>query len=252
MVRRGCPMTRGPGGRCTAGSLDTRPAGWSCSADGSHRAGSAARISCLRRSRRRCSNCVAGGRTGALRGWVLELARASGGCRLPSELAVYRCLVRAGVIDPVQRHRKLEPLEALGAGRAHGAVAGGRGGRSLLLADGTTAKVLTGVDDHSRYCVSVRCHAARANPAGLRRARGLRCGAYGVPQQVLTDTARSSPARFCLRPPVEVLFDRICRENGVEPSAHRSRDLPPLTGKIERFHRTMRLEFDTSPGVPQL
>ncbi len=38
---------------------------------------------------------------------VLELARAKVG-PLPSELAVYRCLVRAGVIDPVQRHRKLE------------------------------------------------------------------------------------------------------------------------------------------------
>ena len=43
-------------------------------------------------------------------------------------------------------------------------------------------------------------------------------------------------------PVVEVLFDRICRENGIEhlPTAPRS---PTTTGKIERFHRSTRAEF---------
>ena len=42
--------------------------------------------------------------------------------------------------------------------------------------------------------------------------------------------------------PSEVLFDRICRQNGI---AHRLTGVrsPTTTGKIERFHRTLREEF---------
>ena len=41
---------------------------------------------------------------------------------------------------------------------------------------------------------------------------------------------------------VEVLFDKICRENGI---THRltAPYSPTTTGKIERFHRSLRLEF---------
>jgi transposase InsO family protein len=43
---------------------------------------------------------------------------------------------------------------------------------------------------------------------------------------------------------VEVLFDRICRENGIDHLLTQPRS-PTTTGKIERFHRTLRAEFDT-------
>jgi Integrase core domain len=42
----------------------------------------------------------------------------------------------------------------------------------------------------------------------------------------------------------EVLFDRICRENGIDHLLTAPRR-PQTTGKIERFHRTMRQEFLT-------
>jgi Integrase core domain len=45
-------------------------------------------------------------------------------------------------------------------------------------------------------------------------------------------------------PPVEVLFDAICREHGIEHLLTLPRS-PTTTGKIERFHRTLRAEFDT-------
>ncbi|MFN2582956.1 MAG: IS481 family transposase [Candidatus Dormibacteria bacterium] len=171
---------------------------------------------------------------------VLELARRKVKS-LPSESAVYRCLVRAGVIDPAQRHRNVdhwkrwergEPMELWQMD-----VVGG-----VLLGDGTTAKVLTGVDDHSRYCVSVRVM-PRERTQLVCDGFSAALRAYGVPQQVLTDNGKVFTGKFC-QPPVEVLFDRICRENGVEHLLTQPRS-PTTTGKIERFHRTMRLEFDT-------
>lgn len=41
---------------------------------------------------------------------------------------------------------------------------------------------------------------------------------------------------------MEVLFDAICRENGIEHLLTQPRS-PTTTGKIERFHRSLRAEF---------
>jgi transposase InsO family protein len=160
---------------------------------------------------------------------------------LPSESAVYRCLVRAGLIEPDRRRRRAERFKRWERGAAMELwqmdVVGG-----FALADGSHAKALTGVDDHSRFCVSARLmprERTRAVCDGL--AAALR--AYGCPQQLLTDNGRVFTGRFN-HPPVEVLFDRICRENGIEHLLTAPRS-PTTTGKIERFHRTMRPEFDT-------
>src|SRR6266581_1658101 len=89
---------------------------------------------------------------------ALELAR-KGVQSAPSKSAVYRSLVRAGVIDPLQRQRRREtwkrweraaPMELWQLDVVHG----------FLLADGSSAKALTGIDDHSRYCVSARLMAS--------------------------------------------------------------------------------------------
>ena len=112
----------------------------------------------------------------------------------------------------------------------------------FVLADGRRAKALTGVDDHSRFCVSAYLMLRESSPNvcdGL--AAALR--AYGVPGQILTDNGKVFTGRFN-QPPVEVLFDRICRENGIE-HLHTQPRSPTTTGKIERFHRALRTEFRT-------
>src|SRR2546426_9953723 len=159
----------------------------------------------------------------------------------PSESAVYRCLVRAAVIDPMTRRRRREtwkrwerggPMELCQLDVVHG----------FLLADGSSAKALTGIDDHSRYCVSARLMASERTQSvcdGFNSAMQ----AYGVPLQVLTDNGKVFTGRFA-QPPVEVLFDRICRENGIDHILTQPRS-PTTTGKIERFHRTLRIEFNT-------
>lgn len=159
----------------------------------------------------------------------------------PSESAVYRCLVRAAVIDPMTRRRRREtwkrwerggPMELWQLDVVHG----------FLLADGTSAKALTGIDDHSRYCVSARLM-ARERTHSVCDGFNSALQTYGVPLQVLTDNGKVFTGRFA-QPPVEVLFDRLCRENGVDHILTEPRS-PTTTGKIERFHRTLRVEFNT-------
>ncbi|NYF09778.1 hypothetical protein HDC94_000934 [Leifsonia sp. AK011] len=112
----------------------------------------------------------------------------------------------------------------------------------FLLADGRRAKALTGIDDHSRFCVSaflmVR-ESARSVADGLL----LAFERYGLPGQVLTDNGKVFTGRFN-QPPVEMLFDRILREQGVEHLLTQPRS-PTTTGKVERFHRALRTEFRT-------
>jgi hypothetical protein len=58
---------------------------------------------------------------------------------------------------------------------------------------------------------------------------------------VLTDNGKVFTGRF--GPGTgEVLFDRICRENGIKHRLTAPRS-PTTTGKIERWHRTLRREF---------
>src|SRR5512145_1887779 len=159
----------------------------------------------------------------------------------PSASAVYRAFLRAGLVESQPRHRRAakwrrwersRPMELWQMDTVGG----------FLVADGSHAKALTGVDDHSRYCVSaVLMPRERTQPVCEGLASALR--RYGVPEQILTDNGKVFTGRF-QHPPVEVLFDRICRENGVEHLLTQPRS-PTTTGKIERFHRTLRAEFDT-------
>lgn len=66
---------------------------------------------------------------------------------------------------------------------------------------------------------------------------------YGAPQELLTDNGKVFTGRFG-RNDTEVLFDWMCRENGIDHILTAPRS-PTTTGKIERFHRTMRTEFLT-------
>jgi len=171
---------------------------------------------------------------------VFELVRC-GLVPLPSGSAVYRALVRLSLIDPEARRPRDRKWKRWERGRPMELwqmdVVGG-----FVLADGTKAKVLTGVDDHSRFCV---CAHVMARESSRNVCDGLAAAmrAYGVPEEILTDNGKVFTGRYS-QPPVEVLFDRVCRENGVTHRLTQPRS-PTTTGKIERFHRSLRLEFRT-------
>ena len=167
-----------------------------------------------------------------------RLAR-EGALALPGRSSIYRCLVRHGLVVPEARRRKRsdykrwERLRAMELWQMD--VVGG-----VRLADGSEAKVVTGVDDHSRFCVSAMVVArATARPTCAALVAAMK--RFGVPAQVLTDNGKVFTGRFGPGKG-EVLFDRICRENGIKHLLTAPRS-PTTTGKVERFHKTLRREF---------
>ena len=158
---------------------------------------------------------------------------------VPSESGAYRALVRAGMIEQAGRDKRSRKWKRWERGKPMELwqmdLVGG-----FPLADGSSAKALTGVDDHSRLCVSAKLMPReRTKPVCEGLALALRL--WGVPEQILTDNGKVFTGRFN-HPPNEVLFDRICRENGIEHLLTQPRS-PTTTGKIERFHRSLRTEF---------
>ena len=157
-----------------------------------------------------------------------------------SRSTVYRVLVRRGLIEPVPRRRRRDqyirwerpaPMQLWQLDVT----------ASLFLASGRECKVITGIDDHSRYCV-IATVVYRATGRAVCAAFVAAMREYGVPAEVLSDNGKQFTGRFGKPRPAEVLFERICRENGITQRLTKPRS-PTTTGKIERLHQTLQLEL---------
>lgn len=161
---------------------------------------------------------------------------------VPSASSIYRALKRSGLIEETSRRKKLPTYKRWERGRPMELwqmdVVGG-----VLLENGTECKILTGIDDHSRFmvCAGIMTRAISRQVCGHLAAALEK---YGAPEEILTDNGKVFTNRFGLTP-TEVLFDRICRDNGVNHLLTAPFS-PTTTGKIERFHRTLRHEFLTA------
>lgn len=158
---------------------------------------------------------------------------------VPGRTSIYRCLVRHRLITPEARRRKKSDYRRWERSRSMELwqmdVVGG-----VRLVGGPEAKVVTGVDDHSRFCVSALV-VPRATARPTCEALALAMRRHGVPEQILTDNGKVFTGRFGPGSG-EVLFDRICRENGIRHLLTAPRS-PTTTGKVERFHRTLKQEL---------
>ena len=158
---------------------------------------------------------------------------------LPGRSSVYRALVRHGLIEPEARRRRKADYKRWERARPMELwqmdVVGG-----VMLADGWKASIVSGIDDHSRFIVSALV-VRRATARPVCDALGIAMAAHGVPQQILTDNGKVFTGRFGPGSG-EVLFDRICRENGIKHILTAPRS-PTTTGKVERWHKTLRQEF---------
>jgi hypothetical protein len=109
---------------------------------------------------------------------------------------------------------------------------------SCFLTDGRELKIVTGIDDHSRYCV-IATVIARGTGRAVCTAFVRALQSFGCPDEVLTDNGKQFTGRFTRPHPVEVLFERICRRNAIHTILTKPRS-PTTTGKVERFHQTLQ------------
>ena len=100
---------------------------------------------------------------------VFEMGRR--GLGTVTRSTVYRVLVRNQLIEPRSRRRRRQdyvrwerpvPMQLWQLDVT----------ASAFLADGREVKIVTGIDDHSRYCVIARAVTAGYRPAGLPGVRG--------------------------------------------------------------------------------
>ena len=171
---------------------------------------------------------------------VYELTR-EGVVRVPGRSSVYRALVRNGRIDPAKRRRRRSDYKRWERGRPMELwqmdIVGG-----IHLGDGVEVKVVTGIDDNSRFVVCAKV-VARATARPVCEALLGALHRHGVPEQILTDNGKVFTGRFGPGgSSSEVLFDRVCVENGIRHLLTAPRS-PTTTGKVERLHKTMRAEF---------
>lgn len=130
---------------------------------------------------------------------------------VPSRSSIYRALVRHNLVDPQKRRKRWSDYKRWERTRSMELwqmdVMGG-----VYLVDGTELKVVTGLDDHSRFCVSAKVvRRATAKPVCDALAEAMR--RHGIPDQILTDNGKVFTGRFGPGKG-EVLFDRILRETG--------------------------------------
>jgi transposase InsO family protein len=170
--------------------------------------------------------------------WELERAGVE---PLPGRSAVYRALVRHGLIVPGKRRRRREDYRRWERGRAMELWQMDVMGR-VFLAGGAEVKVVTGIDDHSRFIVSAKV-VARATARPVCQALSEALARHGVPEQILTGNGKVFTARFGTGPG-PVMFGRVCAGNGIRHLLTAPYS-PATTGKAERLHKTMRAEFFT-------
>ena len=168
---------------------------------------------------------------------------------LPSRATVNRVLHRHGlVVGRARRKKRSEYVRWQRPGPMQLwqlDIVSGPGIVDLQTGELRESRIVTGVDDHSRFCVICSVvERATGRAVCLAFAGALR--RLGCPEEVLTDNGKQFTGRFGAGGG-EVLFDRICRRNAI---AHRltAPRSPTTTGKIERFHQTLRREWLDDAG----
>ena len=154
-----------------------------------------------------------------------------------SRATIYRILKRQGLIEPAPKKRPRssyirfeaeQPNETWQADFTH-----------HRLADGTDVEILTWLDDHSRYALSVTAHRVVTGPIVVDTFLAA-IAIHGTPASTLTDNGLVFTTRFA--------HGGRTSRNGFENTLHQlgitqknSRPNHPTTcGKVERFQQTLK------------
>jgi len=153
-----------------------------------------------------------------------------------SRASVARYLVRRGFVNPQPRKRPKSsyirfqaelPNECWQADFCH-----------YRLADGTDAEILTFLDDHSRYALSVTAHQPVTGPAVVAAFRQT-VERHGTPASTLTDNGMVFTTRLAGGKGGRNGFETELRHLGVVQKNSRPNH-PTTCGKVERFQQTLK------------
>ena len=181
---------------------------------------------------------------------------ADAGLVVPSVSTINRILARRGLVKGRPRKRprsSFKRFERPGPMQLWGIdIVGGIQLVNTATGELREAKIVTGVDDHSRFCVLADV-VERATGRAVCLAFAQALARFGVPEEVITDNGKQFTDRFSRYGPTrgEVLFDKICRRNGITHRLTASAS-PNQNGKVERFHGTFRPEISEQGPVTSL
>ena len=153
-----------------------------------------------------------------------------------SPATVSRYLMRAGLVIPEPKKRPKSsyirfaaelPNECWQSDFTH-----------YPLADGTGTEILTWLDDHSRYALSVTAHQAVTGPIVLQEFRAAIAG-HGAPASTLTDNGMVFTTRFSGGKGGRNGLENELRRLGVKQKNGRPNH-PQTQGKTERFQQTLK------------
>jgi len=211
---------------------------WGALADRSHRPrGSPLQMPACDRGAGRgvaSATSVVGGRLGCNN----QLGR-EGVDPLPSISGIYRALRRHGLIEPkAQRKRLPGVIKRWERGRPDGAVADGHRRRCAVSRRHGMPRSLTGVDDHSRFCVAAGIMETSHRSFSMCRVRGVRLRTYGVPEEILTDNGKVFHQPVRAQGPPRCSSTGSAARNGITHRLTAPRVHQPRPARSNGFHRT--------------
>lgn len=163
-----------------------------------------------------------------------------------SAATVSRTLSRQGLVvpDPSKRPRSSYirfqaelPNQCWQADFTHHRLAGTGTGRDV--------EVLTWLDDHSRYALSVTAHTRVTGPIVLATFRAA-CARYGVPASTLTDNGMVFTTRYAGGKGGRNGLEHELRRLGVQQKNGKPNH-PQTQGKVERFQQTLKHWLTAQP-----
>jgi transposase InsO family protein len=153
-----------------------------------------------------------------------------------SAATVSRYLARAGLVTPAPAKRPKSsyirfeadmPNECWQSDFTH-----------YPLAGGTDTEILTWLDDHSRYALSVTAHPRVTGPIVLLAFRGA-CEQHGIPAATLTDNGMVFTTRLSGGRGGRNGLEHELRRLGITQKNGKPNH-PQTQGKVERFQQTMK------------
>jgi transposase InsO family protein len=116
------------------------------------------------------------------------------------------------------------------------------------LAGGSDTEVLTWLDDHSRYALSVTAH-ARVTGADVLGTFRAACARHGIPASTLTDNGMVFTTRLSGGRGGRNALEHELRRLGIKQKNGKPNH-PQTQGKVERFQQTMKNWLRAQPRQP--